>query len=190
MACTSTPISIEIEFSKPMATERNKITCLTCIIALSIILAAGCSDGTASSIASYNNANIKRLTNLYSSYQAAHSFQGPTDEASLRSFVKEQAPWRLQLMQVDADKLDELFISERDHKPFKVKYGVTSGPGAVNALVFEQQGVSGKRQVGLNGGTVEDADEAQYKEMWEGHWHAPRPGTAPSNSLDHPPTAA
>jgi hypothetical protein len=173
-----------------MATERNKITCLTCIIALSIILAAGCSDGTASSIASYNNANIKRLTNLYSSYQAAHSFQGPTDEASLRSFVKDQAPWRLQLMQVDADKLDELFISERDHKPFKVKYGVVSGPGAVNALVFEQQGTSGKRQVGLNGGTVEEADEAQYKEMWEGHWHAPRPGTAPSNSLDHPPTAA
>jgi hypothetical protein len=161
-----------------------------CCVASVFTLAEGCSDGTTSAIASYNNANIKRLTNLYSAYQAAHSFQGPTDEASLKSFVKEQAPWRLQLMQVDADKLDDLFVSERDHKPFKVKYGVVSGPGAVNALVFEQDGVSSKRQVGLNGGTVEEADEAQYKEMWEGRWHAPRPNTAPSSSINHPPTAA
>jgi hypothetical protein len=169
-----------------MSTARNKIVCLTCFIAWAIVLLAGCSDGTASAIASYNNSNIKRLTNLYSAYQAAHSFQGPSDEASLRSFVKEQAPWRLQLMQVDADKLDNLFISERDHKPFKLRYGFVSGPGAVNALVFEQDGVDGKHQVGLNGGTVEEADEAQWKEMWEGRWHAPRQGMSPSDSSERP----
>jgi hypothetical protein len=157
---------------------------------LSSLIAAGCSDSTAGAIGALNNDNIKRLTNLYSAYQAAHSFQGPSDEAALRSFVKDQAPWRLKLMQVDPDKLEDLYISERDHKPFKVKYGVVSGPGAVNALVFEQDGLNGKRQVGFNGGTVEEADNAQYKEMWEGPWHGAASGAIPGRSQDGQSRAA
>jgi hypothetical protein len=165
----------------PRATNR---LVLGIVIALAVLVAAaGCSDHSASTIAAYNNANIKRLTNLYSAYQAAHSFQGPPDEASLKAFVKEQAPWRLELMQIDVNKVDDLFISERDHKPFKVKYGVTSGPGAINALVFEQDGVSGQRQVGVNGGTVEEADAEKYKQMWEGRYH-PKVSASPAQSLE------
>ena len=150
---------------------------------LSSLIAAGCSDSKSGAIGALNNENIKRLTNLYSIYQAAHSFQGPADEAALKAFVKDQAAWRLKLMQVDPDKLDDLYISERDHKPFKVKYGVVSGPGAVNALVFEQEGVNGNRQVGLNGGSIEEADEAKYRDMWEGRWHASASATpAPPHS--------
>ena len=154
------------------------------------LIAAGCSDSKSGAIGALNNENIKRLTNLYSTYQAAHSFQGPADEAALKSFIKDQAPWRLKLMQVDPDKLEDLYISERDHKPFKVKYGVASGPGTVNALVFEQDGLNGKRQVGFNGGTVEEADDAQYKDMWEGRRHAAASGAIPARSQDGQSRAA
>jgi hypothetical protein len=147
---------------------------------LSSLIAAGCSDSKSGAIGALNNENIKRLTNLYSTYQGAHSFQGPADEAAFKGFIKDQAAWRLKLMQVDPDKLEDLYISERDHKPFKVKYGVVSGPGAVNALVFEQDGLNGKRQVGFNGGTVEEADDAQYKEMWEGRWRAATSSATPA----------
>ena len=160
MGCTSTRISIN------MPTKTLPVGLLAA--ALLCFLAVGCSDNKAGAIAALNQSNIQRLTNLYSAYQAAHSFQGPSDEAALRSYVKVQAPWRLQLMQIDPDKLDELYISERDRQPFKVKYGVVSGPGAVNALVFEQVGLSGKRQIGLNGGTVEEADAARYEKLWGG----------------------
>jgi hypothetical protein len=146
---------------------------------ITLLSEGGCSDNSASAIAAANNSNIKRLTNLYSAYQAAHSFQGPPDEAALKAFVKEQAPWRLQLMQVDPNKIDELFISERDHKPFKVRYNVTSGPGAVNALAFEQEGVGGKRQVCFNGGNIEESDEAQYQQMLDGRWRPPAKLAAP-----------
>jgi hypothetical protein len=57
------------------------------------------------------------------------------------------------------------------------------GNSAATAGV-EQDGVNGKRQVGLNGGTVEEADDAQYKEMWEGRWHPPRPAASPSDALN------
>jgi hypothetical protein len=157
---------------------------------LSSLIAAGCSDSKSGAIGALNNENIKRLTNLYSMYQAAHSFQGPAEEAAFKGFIKDQAAWRLKLMQVDPDKLEDLYISERDRKPFKVKYGVVSGPGAVNALVFEQDGLNGKRQVGFNGGTVEEADDAQYKEMWEGRWHGAASGAIPGRSQDGQSRAA
>jgi hypothetical protein len=158
--------------------ERLLALTVTTIVIASL---AGCSDGNASAIAAANSSNIKRVTNLYSAYQAAHSFQGPPDEAALKSFAKQQAPWRLQLMQIDPNKIDDLFISERDHQPFDIRYNVTSGPGTINALVFEHQGGGGKRQVCLNGSAIEEVDDAQYREMWEGRLHpTAKPAAPPS----------
>lgn len=98
---------------------------------------------------------------------------GPKNETEFKRFIKdEMGPYHLGLMHVDPDKIDAIFISDRDQKPFKVRYDVTSGPGVVNALVFEQDGVGGKKQVGLNGGTVMEVDDAQYQDMWNGKWHA------------------
>jgi hypothetical protein len=178
------PIRSESEFSmvdRACLLPRCSHTRLVAFTATVILVAslAGCSDGNANAIAAANNSNIKRLTNLYSAYQAAHSFQGPPDEAALKSFAKQQAAWRLQLMQIDPNKIDDLFISERDHQPFSVRYSVTSGPGATNPLVFEQQGSGGKRQVCLNGSAVEEVDDAQYREMWEGRWHPTAKPPAP-----------
>jgi len=74
-------------------------------------------------------------------------------------------------MEIDPNNIDAIFVSERDHLPFLVKYGIKGGPGIVDALVFEQKGSGGSRQVGINGGKIMEVDDAQYKEMWEGRWH-------------------
>jgi hypothetical protein len=136
---------------------------------------AGCStDHSVEAIAALNSSNIQKLTNLYSAYQASRYGPGPKDEAELKRFAKEEmGAYHLGLMHIDPNNLDTLFVSDRDHKPFKVRYGVNGGPGVVNALVFEEEGVGGKKQVGLNGGTVMEVGDSQYEEMWSGKWHPP-----------------
>ena len=71
-------------------------------------------------------------------------------------------------MQVDPGNLDALFVSDRDGQPFVVRYGVSGGLGATDAVIFEQQGRNGKRQVGFTDGTVEEVDSARYDQLLQG----------------------
>lgn len=141
------------------------------IVVACLVGAVGCSSGSVSNqVAALNDSNIKQLANLYYAYQRAHGFQGPKDEDALKQFVKnDMDPKKLQMMKVDATKLDTLFISDRDQRPFVVKYSTGGGLGANVPVVFEKTGVNGKRQVGFTGSIVEEVDDAKYNELWEGH---------------------
>ena len=70
------------------------------------------------------------------------------------------------MMGVDPSKLDAVMTSERDGKPFKVKYGIRGGPGAKVAIVFEEEGKGGVRQVAFTNGVVEDVEDPRYGELW------------------------
>jgi len=70
----------------------------------------------------------------------------------------------LELMQIDRENLDELFMSERDGEPFKIQWGV-KGWGD-RALVFESVGVNGKRLVALS--ETREVDDAEYEGLWSG----------------------
>ena len=131
---------------------------------------AGCSGNRiASQVAAMNDANIKRLVNLYTAYQSVHGWQGPKDENVLKSFVTSRGiPERnLEMMGIDPNIVDNVFKSDRDGKPFKVRYGVTGGRGVSDAIVFEDQGINGKKMVAFNGPLVEEVDDAEYKKLWE-----------------------
>jgi hypothetical protein len=140
------------------------------------LLAAGCSsDDHVSLIAASNKSNIQRLTNCYAAFQMNSYGLGPKDEAEFRRFINnDMGKYHLKLMDIDLNNIDGIFVSERDHLPFLVKYGIKGGPGIVDALVFEQKGRSGIRQVGINGGKIMNVDDSQYQEMWEGRWHQPK----------------
>jgi hypothetical protein len=150
---------------------RAKLSCQKGLIfALFVIIhSAGCTKSVFNQVAALNDAHIKQLTNLYNGYQRSHSWHGPKDEAALKQFVQhDMDPNKLALMNVDPTKLDEVFVSSRDHTHFKVKYGVGGGPGINVAVVFESSGVEGNRQVGFTGPIVEEVDEAHYKDLWSG----------------------
>jgi hypothetical protein len=135
-----------------------------------LVLAVGCSQDrqVAGIVAAKNDSNLKRLANLYQSYQLRHSSQGPKDEAAFKGYIQYDMPaHRLEMMQIDPNNLDALFVSERDGQPFRVRYGVGGGAGWVVAVVFEQQGVGGEKQVGFTDGTVESADENRYRQLLE-----------------------
>jgi hypothetical protein len=156
-----------------------------------LAIACGCSrDMTSTEVSAKNNSHIKQVVNLYSGFQMSHGWQGPKDIDSFKNYIKTGLPpQNLQMMGVDPDHLDLLFTSQNDNKPFKIRYGISGGLGVVDALVFEEQGTGGKRQVGFNGPYVEAVDEARYKDLWE-HGGHPQ-GLAVKNGIPGaPPDAA
>jgi hypothetical protein len=146
-----------------------------------VLVSAGCSsDNTAKEIAAMNNSNIQRLSNLYAGFQNMKSSKGPTDENDFKSFIKGYDPAKLSAMSIDPNNLDKLFTSERDGKPFKIRYKVGGGRGSIAPVIFEEVGVNGKKQVGFTGGNgpggggdVQDVDEAMYKDLWSGKISTP-----------------
>jgi hypothetical protein len=148
---------------------------ISCFVAISLtaalLLVSGCSgDNVASVVAAKNSTNIKRVRNLYAAFMETHG-KGPADETQLKDFItKEMSPQTLKLMTIDPAKIDEMFISERDGKIFKIKPGLRwGGPGSPNpAVVFEAEGRNGRRQVAFGYGNVDDVDESRCKELWDG----------------------
>jgi hypothetical protein len=136
-------------------------------IALAVV--AGCSsDKTAQLVGEMNKSNIQRVANLYAAFQNGKSNGGPQDEKEFKDFVNAYAPDKLKMMGVDTSNIESVFKSERDGQPFKIRYKVGGGRGAVAPVAFEVNGKDGKKQVGFTGGKVEDCDEARYKDLLAG----------------------
>jgi hypothetical protein len=136
--------------------------------ALAVTLTGCGRDRTAEAVAAMNTSNIQRLGNMYAAFQNYKGGRGPKTETEFREFIRDFDPSKLKMMSIDPGNLDGLFTSERDGKPFKVRYNVGGGRGSVDAVVFEQDGANGTRQVGFTNTTVEDADSNRYQELLTG----------------------
>jgi hypothetical protein len=157
------------------------------VVAVAALLAglAGCSrNKVAEQVAAMNTSNMHRLANIYAAFQNFKGGKGPKDEAELKTFIKEYDPEKLHMMGIDPSNLDSVFTSERDGKPFKIRYKVGGGRGSVDAVIFEEQGVDGKKQVGFTGPKIEEVDEATYQKLWSGK----REPTAAGPTKDGRPT--
>lgn len=143
----------------------------------------GCSDGSLRrQVAAMNDSRIKQLANLFRFYQATHGWVGPKDEASLRSFVATAPRKNLEMMGVDPAAFDQLLVSERDGKPFRVRWGVTIGPLEEQAVVFEAEGRDGRRFVAFTGAKAEEVEGDRYERLWSGEaiTATVAPATAPA----------
>src|SRR5437762_519249 len=138
-------------------------------VAAVVALAAGCSNKVAQDVAAKNDANIKRVANLYTAHMAQRGWAGPKSEDEFKEFIRKDMPAEnLQMMKVDPANVDAIFVSDRDGKPFKIRYGVGGGPGASIPVVFEQDGQGGRKMVGYTFGKFEEVDDAQAKQLWDG----------------------
>ncbi len=134
-----------------------------------LLVAAGCGKGNIGDkmVAEGNDANVKRLANLYYFHQLKNNFEGPADEAAFKSFINSLDDERLKMAGVEKAEVDNLFVSERDSQPFKIRYGLLSkvrGPSL--PVVFEETGVSGMRQVGFTNSAMQEVDQAEYDRLW------------------------
>ena len=164
---------------------RFKLASTACAFTGMLIFALGCSRDYSGVVAGMNSSNIQRLSNFYADFQDSRTGIGPKSEAELKQHIQTKPLATFQVMGIDPNNRDDIWISERDHKPFKVRYAVDSPFHALAAVVFEQEGVAGKRQVGFNNSKVEDVDDARYSELWEGRGVAkPAPIGAPPGAGD------
>lgn len=135
------------------------------LIALSAAVLSGCGNSDTEGEArlkSANPTNIHRLTNLYSLFAQQNGGCGPKDEKQFREFIGSIGPERLGRIGIDANGIDAVFTSERDSKPFIIRYAskaqesrdaspAEKGGAGGTAVVLEAEGVDGKRQVGFLG---------------------------------------
>jgi hypothetical protein len=138
---------------------------------LLLVHVAGCSSGTdpGAAVAKANSTNVKRLANLYMTFQSQHDWAGPKDETEFKDFIRSIDATKLQRINVDPAAIDAIFSSERDGKPFKIRYGVRgSSMGSSEPVIFEAVGVAGKRQIGRLNMTQLEADNAEYDALWSG----------------------
>jgi hypothetical protein len=150
-----------------MGTSRNWIGLGLAAAALLIGL-AGCSNPVARQVGAMNTSNIQRVANMYAAFQNYKGGRGPKDAAELKEFIKDFDPDKLSMMGIDPNNAEGLFTSERDGKPFVVRYKVGGGRGSVDAIVFEQEGKDGKKQVAFTGSKVEEVDDATYAQLLAG----------------------
>jgi hypothetical protein len=128
-----------------------------------LLLACAIADGCATSSEPYNEeSNLRALAAYYSQYAAANRGQMPSNEKAFKEYIKAERTARGEAA-TDAD-VESFFISNRDGKPFVIRYrGDKSWPYG-ELVAYEQFGEGGMRHVAtLMGG---------YDEMTEEHFQS------------------
>jgi hypothetical protein len=130
------------------------------IIALLVTctLADGCSSGSEP----YNEeSNLRALAAYYSQYSAANRGQTPPNEKAFKEYIKAQRTAR-GLSASDAD-VDEFFVSNRDGKPFVIRYRSDEAWPHGELVAYEQEGAGGTRHVATALGGYEEMTEEQFQ---------------------------
>jgi hypothetical protein len=138
-------------------------------LSLAACVLVGCSGSTdpSAAVAAANSTNIQRLTNLYQAYQSENGWVGPADDELLKEFIRGLPPNTLTRIGIEPGNIDPIFVSERDDQPFKLRYKVVgSMMGSTEPVVFESEGVDGKKMVGFLNMTQREVDAAEYDSLF------------------------
>lgn len=114
--------------------------------------------------------NGRRLVAMYARFmespgrpvQGPSDFKGPANEKEFRDFIRKMPAEALEEMGISGADSEELFKSERDGQPFRIRYGIKGGLNKVYAVLCESRGVSGKIKVYRSNGS---SAEVPAKEM-------------------------
>lgn len=93
--------------------------------------------------------NIKKMHGCYTLYLEEHGYKGPENEEQFKEYLKTDptAIHLLKRIDVTPDTVDDIFVGDRDGKPFVVRYGLNGV--ADHACIFEAEGLEGKRLIAL-----------------------------------------
>ncbi len=139
------------------------------VFAASLAIAiCGCdSDSPQSLVEKANKTNIQKLANFYNQYQSTNSFVGPDSAETLRDYIENDVPDFIK-ERIKMAPGDDIFVSERDGKPFKIKFEVVgSGRGCTKPAIFEAEGVNGKFNVGFLNMITREVDKEEYDKLWD-----------------------
>lgn len=138
--------------------------CIPLVLITAVLFLVGCSARPDN--IERENSTLKPLVIAYGQFIASHRGTPPANEAEFREHLN--ATWDSIKEFHQVKSVDELFISNRDKKPYVVLYGIVNGPpgpGGQPVIAYEQVGVSGKRFIASSLGAIEEVDEAKFKQM-------------------------
>ena len=132
---------------------------------VALLVTAGCAKDEVD-VSLLNDSNMKQLRNLYELYMNERGSIGPKNEDQFRDYIVNGRKARILAQRIgwDAANIDDLFIGERDGQPLRIKYGLREP--LEHAIVFEAEGVDGKRLVAFS--PIQELDAAEYDAWWTG----------------------
>jgi hypothetical protein len=136
---------------------------VACALALAGFI-VGCSGGGGGGGANPTEQHINQMRQLYDAYKGATG-KPPASPKILKEWAQKQPQDKLALW--IKDPLDSVFISPRDGEP----YGIAPPPKGMRAMgpprvvIYEKTGVNGRRLVASGMATVDEMDEALFKEL-------------------------
>ena len=133
-----------------------------------VLVVSGCGKTDPNdAVAAVNDTNMKKLANLYFTYQMKNNWEGPSTEEEFRQFIQSFNAGKLARIGIDPSAVDGLFVNDRDGKPFKIRYGVRgSAMGSTAPVVFEEEGVNGKFLVGFLNMEQREVERYEYEQLW------------------------
>ncbi len=144
---------------------------LTMLLCSSVLMLAGCGGGSGSGDALLANANktsIDRICTLYSQFQLTNQRNGPSDEATFRTYISERPAKQLERIGVDPSDIDSIFVSDRDGEKYEIIWAAVGGErDEPVAIVAEKTGVDGMRMIGFHKKPHREVDEAEYKRLFD-----------------------
>ena len=158
-----------IDQSKMNSKILNSAVCLAVFLTMGLTIAGCGGSAREDALTSANSSNLQRLSNLYDRFLLQNKGTGPKDEAAFKDFIGKLNAETLKKMNISGST-DDLFTSDRDGAPFKVRYGVSSDMrGQAAPIIFETKGVDGTRIVGFTQMKRMDVtSDDEYNELLEG----------------------
>jgi hypothetical protein len=130
-----------------------------------LVTLAGCSSPAARQTYDVETSHLRSLLSLRT--QALSQGQLPKSEVDFKRYINSLDAAMLDRIKTvsGVSTIDELFVSERDGKPYVIFYGERPAGVARDLVGYEQIGVDGKRYVGFGLGVVEEVDEQRFAEL-------------------------
>ena len=101
--------------------------------------------------------HLRQLAVGYMRYVTENKGKSPTSERQFKQFLGS--------LGYDRAKIEGLFVSPRDAKPYVVAYNVPLTGATAVVVAHEQDGVDGTRYIAFDFGGVEMADEARFRQL-------------------------
>jgi len=146
---------------------RKLLSLKTTCAALLLCAVSGCYDRGRSNKAEQESP-LKPIAIFYGDFLNQHQGKPPASEAEFKAFLKEAKNADRLKESFKITDIDKLLISPRDNQPYVIAYGTMSssqGPGGAPVVVYEKEGLKGKRFVASALGGVVEVDEAEFRKM-------------------------
>ena len=141
-----------------------------CVIGAMMIVSGGCDSGPdiATMVGENNKTNIQKLLNGYTLYQRRMKNEPCPGKEELLDFIRTNGSIdkNLSYMNIDKDKFEDYFVSERDNEEFLVRWGIYQAERmAAEPVIFEKTGFEGKFQVIWTGGEITEVGKDEYDKL-------------------------